>query len=507
MCRLSVSKDRQVNKSAFLKSFLPFRRRRIKTAGLTLSTLFVASSFPFVITQAHAQTSYERLSSLLAATPPGGWVKASTNPFSDAWPTGADAVPIDSQKFPGVIVTAWSSFAWDTTRGNLILWGGGHANYAGNEVYVWDGATGNWGRGSLPSRVDKNGFVVDSAAPQSAHTYDNNIYLPANDVFLTFGGAAWLTGRGFEKTDGTNVTRTGPFFWDPTKADPNKVGGTTGSGWNTTDIAQGGNMWIEREVGSTVAAVNGTTASRIENGEDVVYLTADIAASGYPSLYRYTVGDVRNGGQDKWEKIGVTSNTVGYQTAGTLDNTHNLYIKTATVIGSYRSDLTVWDLDKANATNPNQNIDIGINLVRSDGSDFVMTGFYGLDYDEANNRVVLWDGKEGGGKVWYADVLTDTAGDIGSNTTWTIHEVESSTAEHPHGNFGTAVLGKWHYDSTLGAFVALDEISSAGGNRWNADVWLYKPLAVVPEPQTYALLLAGLGLVGWAARRRRYPEM
>ncbi|SFO29962.1 PEP-CTERM protein-sorting domain-containing protein [Nitrosospira briensis] len=501
MGRLSVSKKRRVNKSAFSKSFFLFSRSRIKTAGLTLSTLFITSSFPFFIAQAHAQASYERLSSLLAATPEGGWVKASSNAFSDVWPTGADAVPISTQQFPGAIVKAWSSFAWDTTRGNLILWGGGHANYAGNEVYVWDGATGDWGRGSLPSRLE-NGFVVDSAAPQSSHTYDNNLYLPVNDMFLTLGGASWPTGGGFQKTDGTTITGTGPFLWDPIKADPNKVGGTTGSGWNTTDIAQGGNMWIDREVRNE-SHINGTSAHRIENGKDVVYFTAEQVASGFPTLYRYTLGDVRNGGQDTREKIGVTWNTVGDQSAGTLDNTHNLYIKTARVVGSYTSDLTIWDLDNANPINPNQNRDIGINLVNSDGSDFVMTSFYGLDYDEANNRIVLWDGKDGGGKVWYADVLTDEAGDIGSNTTWTIHEVDSSTAEHPHGSFFTGVLGKWHYDPSLGAFVALDEISSAGGNRWNADVWLYKPMAAVPEPQTYALLLAGLGLVGWAARRRR----
>lgn len=29
------------------------------------------------------------------------------------------------------------------------------------------------------------------------------------------------------------------------------------------------------------------------------------------------------------------------------------------------------------------------------------------------------------------------------------------------------------------------------------------PIAAIPEPSTYALMLAGLGLVGWAARRRR----
>ncbi|SHL99526.1 PEP-CTERM protein-sorting domain-containing protein [Nitrosospira sp. Nsp11] len=40
---------------------------------------------------------------------------------------------------------------------------------------VWDDATRNWERGSLPSGIDSHGFVVDSAAPQCAHTYDKPV--------------------------------------------------------------------------------------------------------------------------------------------------------------------------------------------------------------------------------------------------------------------------------------------------------------------------------------------
>ncbi|SEP35994.1 PEP-CTERM protein-sorting domain-containing protein [Nitrosovibrio sp. Nv6] len=500
MCTLSVvNKSKSVmnkpgrSKGAVAKNWL-------RLSNLTLS-LLMTGSFSLVAAQAHAQTSSERLSSLLAAIPAGGWVQANTNFFSDAWPTGADAVQAPSHEFPGSIVRAWSSFAWDSGRGDLMLWGGGHANYVGNEMYVWDGATGEWGRGSLASRVDANGFVVDSAAPQSAHTYDNNIYLPVNDMFLTFGGAA-ASGGAFQETDGTNVSNAGPFLWDPTKADPNKVGGTTGSGWNTTNVAEGGNMWIDRDM-QTASHVNGTTAYTTEDGKDVVYLTADTGASGFPPLYRYTLGDVRNGGQDTWEKIGVSWNTVGYQGAATIDTTHNLYIRTASPNSSYTSDLAIWDLDNSNVANPNQNTDVGVNLVNADGSDFRMTGNFGIDYDSAHNTIVLWDGNNGGGTVWSASVVTDENGDIGPDTTWTIYEMESSTPEHPQGNFTTGVLGKWKYDATLGAFIALDEISSTGDGGWDAGVWLYKPAAAIPEPETYALFLAGLGLIGWVARRRR----
>ncbi|ARO86530.1 PEP-CTERM sorting domain-containing protein [Nitrosospira lacus] len=494
MHKLSVS-----NKQRVLRSY----RAKARIANLAFIKLLGASLFFIFVAQANA-TSFERLSSLLATTPAGGWVKASTNFYSDAWPTGADAVPNSK---PIGVVSAWSSFAWDSTQGKLMLWGGGHANYAGNEMYVWDGATGKWGRGSLPSKIDANGFIIGGDAPQSAHTYDNNLYLPVNDMFLTFGGAATPHGGSFRKTDGITVSRAGPYLWDPIKADPNKVGGTTGSGWNTNNVAEGGNMWIDRQghwTGSDAPGyIHGTTAYRTENGKDVVYLTADSNSSGFPSLYRYTLGDVRNGGEDTWEKIGLSHNTGGYQSAGTIDTTHNLYIKTAIVTGQYTSELTIWDLDNANAANPRSNPDIGVNLVNKDGSDFIVTGNFGIDYNSANNTIVLWDGGNNGGTVWSANVITDTAGNIGANTTWTVSKIESSTVDHPHGNFGAGVLGKWHYDDMLGAFIALDEISYKGGGVWDAGVWLYKPMvaAVVPEPETYALLLAGLGLVGWSARR------
>jgi hypothetical protein len=35
------------------------------------------------------------------------------------------------------------------------------------------------------------------------------------------------------------------------------------------------------------------------------------------------------------------------------------------------------------------------------------------------------------------------------------------------------------------------------------DIEDFRPAAVIPEPETYALMLAGLGLLGFAVRRRR----
>jgi PEP-CTERM motif len=474
-------------------------------ASLALMPLLLAP-------HAHAEAAIERLNSLLGVTPEGGWVRASTNSFSDAWPQGAGAVDVDSYKNPGRVVSAWSSFAWDSTRQDLLLFGGGHANYAGNEMYVWDGTTGKWGLGSLPSRTVSAGphqpsYIVDGAAPQSAHTYDNNLYIPNNDMFVTFGGAVYNTGGRFTTNIGGTEQKAGPYLWDPNKADPDKVGGTTGSGYDTTHIAQGGNMWTNRTGSIDDPAlydhaawhVNGTTAYSEENGKDVAYFTANIQASGFTALFRYEFGDVRNNGVDHITQVGNSFDSVTGKGAATIDTDHNLYIRTAqgALANGHTAELAVWDL-----TDPAAGIrrDIPVDLVNPDGTSFTLanSGNMGIDYDEKNHQLVMWDGNAvNPGTVWTVIVPDAPASTIGSSP-WVVVEHISTTAATPHGNFETGVLGKWKYVPELGAFVALDEM-----NNGDAGVWLYKPTSVVPEPESYALMLAGLSMITMVVLRRR----
>ena len=460
------------------------RVRRIAVACLLASGWSVADA-----------NEFDRLAGLLAATPQGGWVKASIGTFPEAWATGSTAVNLPSYSNPASIVTAWSSFAWDATRGDLLLWGGGHANYAGNEMYVWDGASGNWSRGSLASRLDANYYVVDNAAPQSAHTYDNNIYLKNNGMFLTFGGAAFQSGGNLSSASG----RTGPWLWDPSKADPNKVGGTTGSGYDPSSL--GGQMWTNRQgqwTGSEGPSyVNSTTAYRSENGKDVVYLTSDSNASGFPTLYRYTLGNVRQGGSDSWEAIGRMWYSAGYQGTATLDSANNYYVRTVNSNTAADYDLTLWDLGLATPGNPDANKDRPIRLVYGDGTDFSVNSFMAVEYDAANGQFLIWDGKEQG-TVYSTHVMRDAQGQL--LTTWEVVKRASSTAAQPEGNFVTGVLGKWQYSAELGAFIALDEFRNN-----DASVWLYKPFDLtvpVPEASSWAMMLAGLAGLALMQRRR-----
>lgn len=449
--------------------------------------------------------SLDYLRSLLDATPIGGWVQANTNAWASAWPTGSTAV--DASIGPSAtatqnVVYAWSSVAWDSKRNNLLLWGGGHASYGGNEMYVWDGSTGAWTRGSLPSRMvgvagadERTRVAVDGAAPQSAHTYEGNLYLPVNDMFVTLGGPTYNDAGMFRARDANgNLVSAGPWMWDPRKADANKVGGTTGSGWDASTL--GGEMWTNRggQWANTPGLnhfIENSTAYRTENGKDVVYVVVKNAA--WPSLYKYTVGDVRAGGTDTWEQVGSTSfGGASRDSSGTIDDRNNLYINTAYHPGTVASfDLNVWNLLHPGA-------DMSVNLVMADGSDFRMNTSFGIDYNSADGSIWMWDGYERG-TLYRTKAEFNADGSL--DREWSVEKVISTTAAQPNGNHRYTVGGKWQYVEALGAFVALDEFNGATGD---AGVWLYKTqVMAVPEPSSFVMLTAGLLGLGALCRRRR----
>lgn len=463
----------------------PFARQTIAVATSIVASL---NALPVL-----ADTS--RLQSLLDAAPVSSWIQVNTGSWSSAWPTGSEAVQGAGDNTRAV-VTAWSSFAWDAVNDSLLLWGGGHANYKGNEMYVWNAGTGAWMLGSLPSRIDANNYVVDNAAPQSSHTYDNNLYLPKNNMFVTFGGAAYNSGGNFTTNINGVEQRAGPWLWDPTKADSNKVGGTSGSGYNTSTL--GGNMWTNRASRVTGSLspnyLEDATAYRTENGKDVVYITSDSQGSGYANLYRYEFGDVRIGGMDLASTVGVTNTKRSSQGAGTIDSANNLFVRTASFEGAAAADLVVWDLNKNNAAAPQLNPESAITLKLADGSDFSISTLYGLDYDANNGKFYLWDGS----KLWVTQATYSATGSL--LTTWTIKMLGINGNAAPNGNYVWGVMGKWHYIDQLGAFMALDEYSVDTGD---AGVWLYKPelISAVPELPMPWLFAAGLGLLALRAKR------
>ncbi len=414
--------------------------------------------------RAAADAPLPNLVSLLRAIPDSSWVKVNANAWSEVWtPLDLQVPPYSGDSKPGSILAAWSSFAWDPNRGDLILWGGGHANYAGNEVYRWRGSTQRWERASVPSAMKNIGGVayeaIDGAlhAPTSSHTYDNQLFLPGIDRFITFGGAAFDTGSAMQRmlADGT-VRTTGPFLWNPAKADPNKVGGTTGSQMQTNPHPEitGGNMWQNLDLWDghvppaslPAAFVNGVSDNALENGVDTIYIAGRYGGGVDQNLYRFRIPSLADRAQDVWEQVGIGWWGVSNKGAGAFDPVRQAFIRTGST-----NWLSYWDL----ATPGPGNQDVVVTLP-SAGQSFGED--YGMDRDPGTGDLVYWGG---GGTVWNVRPPVPIA-----PTGWTVVKQPDPVGPVPSTNVGTGVLGKWKYIRNLDAFMALEP---------TGDVWLYRP--------------------------------
>jgi len=428
------------------------------------------------------------LVSALASVPEGSWVKVNANLFSEVW-TPEALRPIERNSggvgSPSAILGAWGSFAWDTRRGDVIVYGGGHANYGGNEIYRWRGVTRKWERASLPSQIAldaRNNYkAVDGPdnAPVSAHTYDNNVYLPQIDRFLTFGGAAYNNGDAYLRDNGNGGSRvTGPYLWDPTKADPMKVGGTTGS--HVQRVAAypevvGGAMWQNRDLPVNLAGtpslpsahVEGCTGTGVENGKDVVYVGARLGGGIALHLFRYVINDVNAPSADNWTKVGAWVDTPVGQTVCSYDPERKLMVR----LGSKTRPFIFWDVNTPSATyygNPDKvagYTEAGGGLAAALNAGTFEISNCALDFDPVRRNHVLWCGAS---NVWR---LTPPA--TNSTTGWTLVREVAAVGPTPTTAMGVGLLGKWKYIPNVDAFMAL-QISTEG------HVWLYKPTGWQP---------------------------
>lgn len=98
------------------------------------------------------------------------------------------------------VTGAWSGGAFDSQRNRLYILGGGHADYAGNEVYVLDVNTLQLTRLNQPSYPVRDGCVDGTNSsyadgrPVARHTYSNLEFFPSSNQLLMFGGSRWKCG-------------------------------------------------------------------------------------------------------------------------------------------------------------------------------------------------------------------------------------------------------------------------------------------------------------------------
>jgi hypothetical protein len=90
------------------------------------------------------------------------------------------------------VILAWSGAAADIDSSQLYIWGGGHNDYHGNEVYALDLVALRMKRLNEPSPASAVLDCSDQYAdglPSSRHTYDALTFLPGEKALFAFGGS------------------------------------------------------------------------------------------------------------------------------------------------------------------------------------------------------------------------------------------------------------------------------------------------------------------------------
>lgn len=129
---------------------------------------------------------------------PGTWYAIPDTPMRAVCPE--DTPQYEWSFYCRNVIAAWGGAALDSARGRLIVWGGGHGDYRGNEVYAFDLHALTWARlwGPTPDDQIPSGGTheqYDDGSPGSRHTYSGLTYLPPpHDALLSTGGSLWQSG-------------------------------------------------------------------------------------------------------------------------------------------------------------------------------------------------------------------------------------------------------------------------------------------------------------------------
>ncbi len=80
------------------------------------------------------------------------------------------------------IMDGWSGGTYDTIQNRLLIWGGGHQSYYGNDMYAFDLDTLTWSQLMEPSNYSATTAHEDAGQypdgrPVSRHTYNSLVFL------------------------------------------------------------------------------------------------------------------------------------------------------------------------------------------------------------------------------------------------------------------------------------------------------------------------------------------
>lgn len=195
-----------------------------------------------------------------------------------------------------VYITSYSGGAWDEANKRFFLHGGGHNDYAGNEILIY--RLGLDTPSILipynPSAANAgNNFAADGK-PTSRHTYSGCHYLPDDDLFLVIGGAPYAPSGYF--TSDVNGYNVGTNTWAAGGTYP--TNGVVDGNDNPCGMDGNGDIWYQTLSGA------GTIAKFSKTSKTWTSLGGKTAASGTSCCLVWDKGRsrmIRLGSNREWD--------------------------------------------------------------------------------------------------------------------------------------------------------------------------------------------------------------
>ncbi|MBI3897220.1 MAG: hypothetical protein HY308_02870 [Gammaproteobacteria bacterium] len=391
----------------------------------------------------------------LVELPPDTWYEVPNTPMKAVCPPSPGGV-----QGCEAVINSWSGGAYDPLHRKLLIWGGGHNDYWGNEVYSFDLRTGKWERLTDPSPTKDPvtgaplaGADVDPLSdgnPVSRHTYDGLVYITHVNRFLGEGGSrAWSGGP-------TSVT----WLFDVEQRKWTDV-------LDPKMVAAGGS-----EAGKLLGPGGYENASGYDPASGLVFMrmhallySYDVNVNQWKTVTGFTFNDpAKPASEAVWPRYDVS----GAKRAA-IDTKRRLFWS----VGS--NDYLVWDIaqaklvtndwvttgggDYSNEARLGKNTDGSQRypgqVFRSGGGDIMNAGAPGFDYDAKADQFVAWKG----GSPYVLNLATKV---------WTIKNATGApAAQTVRGTFG-----RWRYLERYNVFILVNEVSS--------NVYFYKNSAGGP---------------------------
>ena len=348
--------------------------------------------------------------------------------------------PASNMAQPPSGIAAFSGMAIDERNGQILLFGGGHSDYWGNEVWAWKMAERTWRKMYEPDALNnlslaacqtsvdnanRPGMWVPSGRPISRHTYDGVEYISHLGLMMAGGSSTYSGANEYLWSADTRASGTGCYFNSP------------GDVWfyNPSTNAwsyKGSSQTDKTRVPVGVSTYDSTTGKVVVLGRSANYEMATYVYDPTANVFHQKFPSTRV----PWHgEIAATYDSKRHYVlffGGDYPKSDKLW--------AYSVDQNTWiDLSPATGLRPSAG------------------GGYGIAYDSAADVIVVY-GQSG---LWVYDYATEA---------WS----QPKTAISPQ--MTSQVHGKLKYDRERNVTFLI-----YSNSQWQIEVWAYRHKAVLPR--------------------------